>query len=410
MPMPCRACGCETTDSSPLCNACAVVENAPMLGLDTDPGLAPTLAVPGRQLPGDLTAAFDTASPHAVLRLAPGDYTLRGPLTRRHPLTVIGAGPDQTRIHCTGVSAQALWHVHLAAGETVALSGLAIALAPASTPSELITVTAGQLRLHQCRLEGTGKASHGLSVRGDARLEAEGSAFLNLGGTGVRLLDAAQARLMSCSATGNGGYGLLAAQRAIVEAIGLTLQANGRGGAAVEAEARLLLEASRITGNGRRGVLVRASGACRLSANMIEHNAGPGVEVVASPGLVLDGNQIRGNRGAGLMLGEGSRAEARSNACEDNSEDGIAVYKGARVRLVGNGAHRNGRFGVWVGSGGEAALDANTAGDNRGGAFMAAHTAVLDGEGVVTAFRRRSDRSARPTPEQARYGSFRGRR
>ena len=358
-----------------------------MLGAAADPGLSPTLAVPGRLLPGDLTAALENALPNAVLRLAPGDYVVTGPLARRHPLTVIGAGPGLTRVTFLVPAGRPAWHLHVAEGHAIALSDLAIALPPGAAPSELLLLTAGHLRLTRCRLEGNGSAGHGLSVRGEARLDAE-----------------------ACALSHGGGYGLFVADRAVVTGDRLTLQGNGRGGVAVEAAAALTLTASRVAGNGRRGVLVRTTGECRLEANTITHNAGPGVEVVASPGLALDANRICGNRGAGLMLGEGSRATASANACEENSEDGIAVYKGARVRLVGNGAHRNGRFGVCVGSGGEAALDDNAAGDNQGGAFMAAHSAVLDGPSVVTAFRRRSDRSPRPTPEQARYGQFRGRR
>lgn len=401
MQTPCRACGSDTTGPELLCAACAAVENAPMLGTDADPGLSPTLAVPGRLQPGDLTAAFEAAAPHAVLRLAAGVYTLRGPLKRRHPLTLEGAGPEKTRLLVAGSGAQALWHLHLAEGGTARLSNLTIALSPGAA-ADLLALTAGRLVLRRCRLEGTGKAGHGLIVRGDASLDAEDCEWVHMGGTGLRVGDSARARLAACTFSGHGGYGLQAGQQAVVEAERLVVQANGRGGLAVEAEAALRLLGSRIAGNGRRGVLIRASGSCRLEDNTIAQNAGPGVEAIAAPGLILDGNRLTGNRGAGMMLGEGARGEARANACEDNTEDGVAVYKGARMRLVGNAATRNGRFGFWVGSGGEAALADNTAGDNQRGAFMAAHTAALDGHSLH--FHRRSDRSPRPTPEQAQYG------
>lgn len=414
MPMPCRACGSETTGAGLLCPACAAIDNAPTLGHTADPGLAPMLAVPGRLIPGDLTGALEAAQPGAVLRLAPGVYTLRGPLKRIHPLTLEGAGPQETRILCTAGTAESLWHLHLAEGGTVRLANLTIALDSPAT--ELLSVTAGQLQLQQVRLEGTPKGGHGLTLRGDAQLDADACEILNMGGTGLRAFDDARLRLTTCTLTGHGGYGLAAGHRAAVEAERLVVQANGRGGVSVEAEATLDLQTSRIAGNGRRGVLVRASGSCKLHGNTIEHNAGPGVEAIAAPGLTLDGNQIRGNRGAGMMLGEGARAEARANACAENSEDGVAVFKGARVRLEGNDATRNGRFGFWVGSGGEVALADNTADDNERGAFMAAHSATLDGHSLH--FHRRSDRSPRATPAhdsgtgggQARYGGYRSRR
>lgn len=382
---------------------------APALGSGIEPGLSPSLAGTRRVPPCDLTALFAGAQPGTRFILGPGRYELSGAVRLSHGVTVEGAGSDETRVVAI---AGARVHVHLQdEADLVLFRDLTLAQAQpgevAPVPAtEVLRVTAGQLSLVRCRLEG---GAGGLWVGRKARVEAEACVVEGSSGAGVLVTDDAHVLLNACELVSHAGFGLQVGHRARLEARAIAACRNARGGLAAEAWAELAVADSTIAGNDRRGVVVRSCGPCRLSRNTIEHNAGPGIEAGRAPGLALEANRIRANQGAGVMLGEGARVEASANACEENAQDGFAVYKGAWARLVGNGAHRNGRFGVWVGSGGEAALADNQAGENEGGAFMAAWTAAIAPESAAS-FGRRSDQSSRAAREHMRPGGRYGRR
>lgn len=412
----CMGCGQDNPEPGELCAICAAIGLAPAIGRLGDPGLAPMLSTACRPEPGDLTAILAGAPANGTITLGPGLYLLTAPLQVSQGLTLIGAGAEATRVVGAVGLAGPLVHAHLSSDATLALKDLAIVHAPEGAPdrqTDVLRVTAGRLSLTRCRVEGTsGIGGAGVSVRGDAQLEADACEVLGTGNNGIAVGGAARATLLDCALSGHGGFGLAVGATALVEATRLIARTNERGGVAVEAQAGLSLSGGTIANNGRRGILVRSSGPCSLTGIAIERNEGPGVEAVSAGRLVIDANHIRANRGAGVVMGEGARAEARANACEENALDGFAVFKGARAKLVGNESHRNGRYGVWVGGGGEAALSEDDATDNHRGGFMAAYTAAIAPEGHgPAAFSRRSDRSARPQQEQQRRpGSFRGRR
>lgn len=230
----------------------------------------------------DLQAAVLDAQPGALVELAPGTHTLDEPLVLLQPVTLVGAGLDETTVTSEAAGAALAF---LGAGR-LQLQDLALSHIGAE-PASVMVLTAGTHRLARVRISGavaddTGRTGYGVVVGGAAGGEQhrfdEVEVVDNATG-GIAVADVAAPTVVGGSVSGNGGcgvcylggaggslragtvsgndIGILVSSSATPRVMRTEVRDNGNAGVVVEQQASGMFAESRIEGNGDVGVLVR---------------------------------------------------------------------------------------------------------------------------------------------------------
>lgn len=309
------------------------------------------------------------APPGAEVLLPAGTLTLAAPLELDRPVTLVGAGPEATRLECDAEGCV----VAVTADVDVTIRGVTLAHV-GDARADVARVEVGRLVVEACRLTGGRREAadpdggHGVAARGRARLEIaaceiirndwDGVAFLGDGGgsaRGNRCQDNRHGIAVGGSAevelVGNTCHGNLLAGIAFFGRAGGTVrenvcQANGDNGIAVVELARPTLLGNTCFSNLGAGIDYSdgAGGAAR--ENKCRENQGSGIAVGESAGPELIGNTCRANALSGIDYFGEARGVARENVCQDNQQHGIAVSETAGPELVANVCRANTGAGI----------------------------------------------------------------
>ncbi|MDX2004311.1 MAG: right-handed parallel beta-helix repeat-containing protein [Meiothermus sp.] len=222
---------------------------------------------------GDLVAAIAKAPAGATLRIEAGVFTLTRGLVVDKPLTLIGAGRDQTRVR--GDLADFVVSVNTsgrfsATGISFEHFGNKIA--------NVVVVGGGQAVFERCRFSGanfnveSGQGGDGIWVRGGARVVLNSSEFLDNQLHGIDVSETAQVTATGNVVRGNrdAGIGFYDEARGLVS--GNTVEANNAHGIYVSGQSRPTLERNRLLRNRLYGIYVEATASPTLRANTFSRN------------------------------------------------------------------------------------------------------------------------------------------
>ncbi len=148
----------------------------------------------------------------AVIRLLPGEYRLKAPLSLDKPLRLIGAGMDDTAI-------VGYWEDHvLAYGAKGRFAAEGISFRHAGTTlANVVMVTSGEVAFKECRFSG------GSSER---RIESDSADDVSADGEGLVLRGPVTGRVIRCRIEHNAGRGLVVCDGPEVELEGNRCEAN----------------------------------------------------------------------------------------------------------------------------------------------------------------------------------------
>lgn len=294
----------------------------------------------------DLQAAVLDAQPGALVELAPGTHTLDEPLVLLQPVTLVGAGPDETMVasEAAGVAL-----AFLGTGQ-LQLQDLALSHTGDEAASVMV-LTAGTHRLARVRISGavaddTGRTGYGVVVGGAAEGEQhrfdEVEVVDNAAG-GIAIADAATPTVVGGTVSGNGGcgvcylgraggsirattvrendIGILVSSSATPRVVRAEVRDNGDAGVVVEQQASGVFAELRLEANGDVGVLIRGEATPELvDVTVAAHDQAAFIFTGRSRGSVEGGHCV--GVALGIVLLEESDPDVSSAGCAVRDERG----------------------------------------------------------------------------------------
>lgn len=295
----------------------------------------------------DLQAAILGAEPGAVVRLTAGEHVIDDPLMLLQPVTLVGAGRDETTI---ASSAEGAAIAFIGEG-TIRLEDLEVRHT-GDAPASVLVFTAGAVQLSGVRAAGgvadeagtsgfgvvlggvaptdagapqeledvevVDNAAGGIAVVDEAAPIIAGATVRDNAGCGVCYLGVAGGQLRASTATGN-DVGVALGEMADPSIEQLRASDNRSAGIVVEAEATGRLQDADVRGNGPIGVLVRDEAAPTLDGLTVEDHAEAAIIFGGAAGGSVRG-AVCGGDGLAIVLLETADPDVADAGCPVQDE------------------------------------------------------------------------------------------
>jgi hypothetical protein len=303
----------------------------------------------------DLVAALSLAGSGSTIRIAPGEYVIGEPLVALRPVTLVGAGADETVLRSIAPGAGLL----IDADGDVAVSDLALRHEGTASASVVI-VTAGGFDLQGLTVAGgvsaeSGAGGFGLILRSsDNPLRAAGSLqrvtdvrLSDHDGGGIFVGSDATPSIADVVVEQSGGCGLCFVENAAgtvrsTQVLGVPV------GVRIDDAAEPGL-ADVTVSDAEIGVALTGSGSPVIESSQVDR-AVTGVEIAGSGAATLATATISDSRNIGLRLAGTSTATIRDVTVDGSTVVGIGVADQAAPRLLSSVVTTSGDVGViWAG-------------------------------------------------------------
>jgi parallel beta-helix repeat protein len=333
-----------------------------------------------------LEKALAAASSGETILLEAGTYSLAQSLEVDKPLTLLGAGMDQTEI------------VSEAGGYVIRFSGGGPFIAQDITfrhegdaVASVAVVDAGDIAFARCRFTGavyTEEAGDlaGLWLQGNTTGTVQECEAVENDSFGILVDDQAEPTLEGNSCTDNELFGIAYSGEAGGAARHNTCLGS-QGGIGVAGHAEPTLEKNVCTDNELGGILYgdHSSGvACQnecsgngigiivndraqptLEGNVCADNDKSGISYYGTVGGLARDNDCSRNEGAGIEIANQAQPTLEENTCTDNEQGGIGYADSASGLARGNVCSGNRLFGIGIVQQAEPTLEGNTCNDNE---------------------------------------------
>lgn len=303
----------------------------------------------------DLVTALSLAGSGSTIRIAPGEYVIGEPLVALRPVTVVGAGADQTVLRSIAPGAGLL----IDADGDVAVSNLTLRHEGTASASVVI-VTAGGFDLQGLTLAGgvsaeSGAGGFGLILRtSDNPLRSSGSLqrvsdvrLSDHDGGGIFIGSDAAPSIADVVVEQSGGCGLC-----FVESAAGTVRSTQVLGVPVGVRIDDAAEpglADVTVSDAAIGVALTGSGSPVIENSQVDR-AVSGVEVTGSGSATVASTTIADSRDIGVRLAGTSTATVRDVTVVGATVVGIGVADEASPRLLSSTITTGGDVGIiWAG-------------------------------------------------------------
>lgn len=289
---------------------------------------------------GDLPTLGEAVAqcpPGATIHLVPGEFRLSDPLIIFQPMTLVGAGMEQTQVVCDAEG----FVVCFAGSGKFSATGITFQH-EGETWANVLQVLAGKVSLSQCGFTGavcseTGEGGAGLRIAGDTRGRVDHCAMM-ANDTGIDVRNDAQPTLEANSCENNRG-GIHYFDR--TEGIALdNICTSNYAGIVVQGTAQPTLE-SNACGDGNIGISVCGASKPLLRQNTCTKNKVTGIWVLGDSEPTVEDNQCDLN-GTGITYQGCNGGVGRSNQCSNNKSSGISLDHSANPTLERNHCSSNG--------------------------------------------------------------------
>ena len=266
---------------------------------------------------GDLATleeAIAFAAGGSTIELSAGEFIVAQTLEVDKPLTINGAGIEQTRIFSEAPSAS----LNYSGEGRFTLQDLTITHR-GNFAADLITVRSGELDLANCRLQGARPSAEanygaGLFVLNESVVHTSSCEIIDNGGVGVQVIHDAQITLQDSIISGNGA--------------GILFDGNSTG----------QVSGSVIKQNDDAGVLVFALARPDIIDNLVQDNHGYGIRYQLEDGVggIVRGNELLSNNSSGpgatgtdIIVFDSFTPHLTGNTCRGG--EGLALASGTLV-------------------------------------------------------------------------------
>jgi len=297
----------------------------------------------------DLAAAVALVAPGGTVLLEAGEHRLAAPLAIDKPVTIRGAGSDQTTV----LADQPPVLLTFAGPGQLVLEGVAFRY-QGTEPADGLVIEGGAIAFTDVEVSGVVRGPDATAESPDA--EAGGNGFLIRGdatGTldrctatdnqlqGFAFGGSSRVTVTSSTAAGNAQDGFLWELDSVGTAEGSTARDNGLHGFGTQGRASTTLTANTATGNGQAGFVWQERASGRAEGNTAEDNGMHGFGTEDEATTTLLDNIARGNAQCGFIWAQTATGTGRRNLSEDNGLSGFWVAGQAAPTLVNNTARSN---------------------------------------------------------------------
>lgn len=294
----------------------------------------------------DLPAAVAAVEPGGVINLGPGTYTLQEPLIIDKPLTLAGAGIDETFI----VSGGQGYVVRYSGDGRFAATDITFRH-EGDVDADAVRIDQGEIEISRCRFTGAvwaeGNDPHaGLHILGGAQGRVQDSEALANNLDGIRVENDAHVDLLRNTANDNAQYGIHFRDSARGQASDNHCTGNALGGIGVLGSAQPVLENNTLSGNDESGIVYWGNGAGEARRNTCRDNGLHGISLNDNAAPLLQENQLISNTQDGLVYFGSAAGVARHNTCNENGLHGIGVNGQAQPTLDSNICSSNAESGI----------------------------------------------------------------
>lgn len=250
----------------------------------------------------DLEAAIEDPNLFGEVRLAAGTYRLRQPITLQRPITLIGAGMDETQVICSEGSPL----LRFTSDGILQVRDLTF-IQESKAATAIVNVQSGQCDFRNCRFQGVWTDENERSTIGLNLLNVRG-------------------RVVACESNRH-KFGILSS-----------------------GESAVVLQGNRCFDNLMAGI-ASLGGEATLRRNVCYQNMlgiCAGNPTSASLKAVIESNECRENE-VGISLEENAHVTVRTNDCNRNRLFGIRALRNATPDLIENTCVENGMAGIAYG-------------------------------------------------------------
>jgi parallel beta-helix repeat protein len=290
-----------------------------------------------------LEEAVESAPEEVPIELGAGTFYLEDPLDIRRPITLVGAGMDETEIVSEGE-----YLVRFNGAGPFVVEDITFRH-EGRDAADVVMVRDGEISFTRCRFTGAiydedeDFGGVGLRLEGDTTGSVQDCEVVeNM--VGIALADNSEPTLEGNAVTDNEGFGIAYWDRTGGVARGNDCSWNGSG-IGVGSRAEPLLEENTCTNNTYDGIWYYGYGGGTASRNECSENGydGIGAGDLAQP--TLEENICQDNAEVGIAFFDESGGVARGNECS-GSLYGIYVAATADPDLVDNDCHDNSEANV----------------------------------------------------------------
>jgi parallel beta-helix repeat protein len=346
------ACRPPKTETSPPSTATAALATTPVLSPTHTP-IAETASSSIHLKPdgsGDyatLEEAILAASSGQTIFLEAGIYHLATPLDISKPVSLIGAGMDETEI----VSRAEGYVVWFSGEGPFTVEDVAFRH-EGRAAADVAIAEGGEIAFTRCLFEGA------VLVEGQRET------------AGLRLQGSTTGVVRDCVARGNEGAGIQATDHAQMTLEMNTCIANWRG-IAYYGHASGVARNNKCSDNQVLGIGYFDNATPLGQQNECIGNAYDGIAVQDDAQPRLEANICRDNTVAGIGYYQNAGGSARENRCNANEHTGILVTGQAQPTLEGNTCQENGWYGIAYFDAAGGMIQGNECSDNAAGLFVA---------------------------------------
>jgi parallel beta-helix repeat protein len=336
-----------------------------------------------------LEEAVDGMLGGSTIVLDPGTYRLTGSLEFGKPLTLRGAGMDQTFVVGTVGDPMVLFTgpgEFAAQDITFRYEGTAWA--------NVVSINGGEIDIARCRFTGgvwseeeekggdglllwgnttgtvrecqfEGNQLHGIELRDQAQPTLEGNTAINNGQNGIMYWDESGgvARQNRCS--GNKLHGIGVSEQAQPTLEKNICQGNQQVGIRYSGSSGGVARLNDCSGNGLHGIVISEQSQPTLEGNICENNQQVGIRYSGDGGGMARQNRCSGNELSGIAVLDQAQPTLEGNVCNDNAGNGIVYLGDARGTALQNTCSGNGLNGIGVSEQAQPTLEENACLDNQ---------------------------------------------
>jgi hypothetical protein len=321
-----------------------VVTSAPSPAVDSPAPVEPTASATPRPPSGEepavisvepggggdyatLADAIRNAPPGTRIVLEAGLYILEEAITVDRPLTLEGAGRDQTII-----TSSVAEHVLKFKGSGPFSATEITFRHQGEQPADVVVVLGGEIGFRWCTFAG-----------------AVFSEAAGYGGNGLVLGGSTVGNIEDCRAAGNQQAGILLLDQARSSIMYSFMEHNGSCGIGYYGQATGYAGNNKITQNTLYGICVNDAAMPVLEVNTCRHNEQGGIAYFGQTGGEARGNDCSLNGHSGISILGQARPLLESNDCFANGQADIAYYENAGGTAGANRCSTDSPHGLYVG-------------------------------------------------------------
>lgn len=296
-----------------------------------------------------LELAIRDAPSGAILRLSPGIYDLGNrPLVIDKPLTLVGAGMDETLLIGTGER-----YVAYFSGTGPFIVATLSFEHQGQQWAHVVEITGGVIDVQQCRFVGgvldKKRGGSGLCLSGETTGVVIGCEAIRNMLSGIQVQEQAQPTLGANICHKNQTCGIFYRGSASGIARQNTCTGNGSGIAVVE-QAQPMIGANTCCENTYSGIEYFNSACGVARQNTCTGNGTAGINVQGQAQPMLEANICTGNAYNGILVQGQAQPTLEANACHKNTYSGIRYIDSAGGVVRSNQCSSNGVSGIYIAS------------------------------------------------------------